>query len=84
VVIAVIVAVALAGVGILLVLVVGLTRHVRLLTGSLAMLQKELQPLLEDIQAGSMTAQQRAELLSERRRRGAAPSSEDLGAKLRS
>jgi hypothetical protein len=82
---AVIVAIALAGLGILLVLAIGLFRHMKLLAGSLARLQKELQPLLEEIQAGSMQAQQHAGSLSDRGRgRQVGASSEDLGAKLRS
>jgi hypothetical protein len=81
---AVIVAIALAGLGILLVLAIGLFRHMKLLAGSLTSLQKELQPLLEEIQAGSMEAQQHAGSLSDRRRgRHAGTSSEDLGARLR-
>ena len=78
-------AIALAGLGILLVLAIGLFRHMKLLAGSLARLQEELQPLLEEIEAGSKVAQQRSGSLSDRgRRRQAGASSEDLGAKLRS
>ena len=85
-VVAALVAVGLASFGLLLVLVVGLTRHVRLLAGSLEQLQKEVQPVLEEIQAGGVKARERMEELSERRGRDATNgrSSPDLGAKLRS
>jgi len=65
--VAVIVAIALASFGILLVLVVGLIRHVKLLGESLARMQKEIQPVLEEIQRGSSEAQTRIDRLAERR-----------------
>ena len=85
-VVAVLIAVALASFGLLLVLVVGLNRHVKLLAASLAGLQKEMQPLLEEIQQGSLKARERADDFASRRRRDSSNgrSSPDLGAKLRS
>jgi uncharacterized protein YoxC len=64
---AVILAIALASFGILLVLVIGLIRHVKLLGESLSRMQKEIQPILEEIQRGSLEAQDRVDKLAERR-----------------
>ena len=85
-VVAVLVAVGLTSLGLLLVLVVGLTRHVRLLAGSLARFQEETRPLLEELQAGGVKARERMEELAERRGKDATNgrSPPDLGARLRS
>lgn len=74
--VAVIEAIALASFGILFVLVIGLIRHVKLLGQSLSRMQKEIQPILEEIQRGSSEAQDRVDKLSERKDRqaGARPS----------
>jgi uncharacterized protein YoxC len=65
--VAVIVAIALASFGILLVLVIGLIRHVKLLGESLGRMQKEMQPMLEEIRRGSSETQDRIDKLAQRR-----------------
>jgi uncharacterized protein YoxC len=70
-VVAVILAIALASFGIVLVLVIGLIRHVKLLGESLSGMQKEIQPILEEIQRSSSEAQDRVDKLSDRQDRQA-------------
>ena len=56
-------AVGLATVLILVALVIGLVRQVRLLAESLAEFQKEVRPLLEEMRADAERAQEHAERL---------------------
>jgi len=58
-------AVGLAALTFFLVLVVGLVRHLNVLTASLRRFQHEVQPVLEEIQRQSVTAQERIQGLGE-------------------
>lgn len=53
-------------VGVLVVMLVALLRHLRALSESLTRLQAELLPLLEEIQEGSDAAQERLRVLDRR------------------
>jgi hypothetical protein len=55
----VLIGLAVVTVGVLVILLVALFRHLRALSESLARLQAELIPALEDIKAGSEVAQER-------------------------
>jgi predicted PurR-regulated permease PerM len=69
-VVAVLLAIGLASIGLLAVLVIALIRHVKLLASSLRRFQDEVQPLLEQIQRGSETAQDALQRMQDRRERG--------------
>ena len=58
-------AVGLAAFAFLLVLVLGLVRHLKVLTASLRRFQDEVQPVLEEIRRQSVKAQERMQGLSE-------------------
>jgi hypothetical protein len=58
-------ALGLAALTFLLVLVLGLVRHLKVLTASLRRFQDEVQPVLEEIQRQSVTAQERMQGLGE-------------------
>jgi hypothetical protein len=62
--VAIVIAVAFASVGLMVVLVLSLVRHVKRLMASLAAFQAEVQPILEEIQAGSEHAQDRVDRLA--------------------
>jgi len=49
-----------------IILVIGLVRHLKVLASSLHRFQDEVRPVLEDIQRSSDTAQRRMQELSER------------------
>ena len=55
----------LAAFAFLLILVLGLVRHLKVLTASLRRFQDEVQPVLEEIQRQSVTAQERMQGLNE-------------------
>jgi len=59
------VAVGLAALSFILILVLGLVRHLKALTSSLHAFQDEVRPILEEIQHSSDAAQRRMEGLSE-------------------
>lgn len=63
----VILALTVSTLALLGVLVVGLFRHLRLLSGSLERFRAEVTPLLEEIRSSSAGAQERADALAERR-----------------
>jgi len=63
---AVVSVIGVATLAILLILVVGLIRHLKVLAASLRRFQDEVHPILEDVQRGSATAQERMQRLSER------------------
>jgi hypothetical protein len=54
----------------LAVLVIALIRHMKLLASSLRRFQDEVQPLLEEIQKGSESAQDTLQRMQDRRERG--------------
>ena len=56
-VVAVLLAIGLASLGLLAVLAIALVRHVKLLGSSLRRFQEEVQPILEEIQQESVSAQ---------------------------
>lgn len=56
-VVAVLLAIGLASIGLLAVLAIALVRHTKLLASSLRRFQDEVQPILEDIQQQSASAQ---------------------------
>jgi hypothetical protein len=56
-VVAVLLAIGLASMGLLAVLIIALVRHVKLLGSSLRRFQEEVQPILEQIQGESLSAQ---------------------------
>jgi hypothetical protein len=58
-VVAVLLAIGLASMGLLAILIVALIRHVKLLGSSLRRFQEEVQPILEGIQEESASAQDR-------------------------
>ena len=58
-------ALGLAAFAFLLILVLGLVRHLKVLTASLRRFQDEVQPVLEEIQRQSVTAQERMQGLNE-------------------
>jgi predicted PurR-regulated permease PerM len=58
-VVAVLLAIGLASIGLLAVLGITLIRQMKLLTASLRRFQEEVQPILEEIQEGSMRSQDR-------------------------
>lgn len=60
-VVAVVLAIGLASLGLLAILAIALIRHLKLLGGSLRRFQEEVQPILEEIQQGSATAQDKLE-----------------------
>jgi hypothetical protein len=68
-VVAVLLAVGLASVGLLAVLLIALIRHMKLLAASLRRFQDEVQPILEEIQAESVSAQDKMQRMQERRER---------------
>ena len=61
----VVLAAGLGALAVLTVLLVGLTRHLKVLAASLRRFQEEVQPILEDIQRQSATAQDRVQRFSE-------------------
>jgi hypothetical protein len=63
-VVAVLLAIGLASIGLLAVLAIALIRHMKLLGSSLRRFQEEVQPILEEIQEGSMSAQDRMQRIS--------------------
>jgi hypothetical protein len=56
-VVAVVLAIGLASLGLLAILAIALVRHLKLLGGSLRRFHEEVQPILDEIQQGSVTAQ---------------------------
>ena len=54
-------AIGLASLGLLAILAIALIRHLKLVGGSLRQFQGEVQPILEEIQQGSATAQDKLE-----------------------
>jgi hypothetical protein len=56
-VVAVLLAIGLASLGLLAILIIALVRHFKLLGSSLRRFQEEVQPLLAEIQEESMSAQ---------------------------
>jgi hypothetical protein len=60
-VVAVVLAIGLASFGLLAILAIALIRHLKLLGGSLRRFQEEVQPILEEIQQGSVAAQEKLE-----------------------
>jgi hypothetical protein len=58
-------ALGLAAFAFLLILVLGLVRHLKVLTASLRRFQDEVQPVLKEIQRQSVTAQERMQELNE-------------------
>lgn len=69
-VVAVLLAVGLASVGLLAVFIIALIRHMKLLAASLRRFQDEVQPILEEIQHESANAQDRMQRMQERREKG--------------
>jgi predicted PurR-regulated permease PerM len=67
-VVAVLLAIGLASMGLLAVLVLALIRHVKLLASSLRRFQDEVQPILEDIQQESASAQDKVQRMQDRQR----------------
>jgi len=63
-VVAVLLAIGLASLGLLAVLVIALVRHVKLLASSLRRFQDEVQPILEEIQQDSASAQDKMQRMS--------------------
>ncbi|HEY3208204.1 MAG TPA: hypothetical protein VGL18_00185 [Actinomycetota bacterium] len=63
-VVAVLLAIGLASAGLLGVLAIALVRHVKLLASSLRRFQEEVQPILEEIQEGSVSAQDTLQRMS--------------------
>jgi hypothetical protein len=63
-VVAVLLAIGLASAGLLAVLAIALVRHVKLLASSLRRFQEEVQPILEEIQEGSVSAQDTLQRMS--------------------
>jgi len=61
----VVLAAGLGALAVLTVLLVGLTRHLKVLAASLRRFQEEVQPILEDIQRQSAIAQDRMQRFSE-------------------
>jgi hypothetical protein len=59
--VAVVLAIGLASFGLLAILAIALIRHLKLLGGSLRRFQEEVQPILEEIQQGSVAAQEKLE-----------------------
>lgn len=57
-------AIGLASLGLLAVLIIALVRHVKLLASSLRRFQDEVQPILEEIQQESASAQDRMQRMS--------------------
>ncbi len=57
-------AIGLASLGLLAVLVIALVRHVKLLASSLRRFQDEVQPILEEIQQDSASAQDKMQRMS--------------------
>lgn len=74
---AVVLAVALFTVGVLLVMVVALARHLRILARTLQRFQADVQPIVEEINREAAVAQERADKVSRK------ASSLRLGAKIR-
>jgi predicted PurR-regulated permease PerM len=68
-VVAVLLAIGLASMGLLAVFVLALIRHVKLLASSLRRFQDEVQPILEDIQQQSATAQDKVQRMQDRQRK---------------
>jgi predicted PurR-regulated permease PerM len=66
-VVAVLLAIGLASIGLLAVLGIALIRQMKLLTSSLRRFQEDVQPILEEIQEGSLGAQDRAHRMQARR-----------------
>jgi predicted PurR-regulated permease PerM len=66
-VVAVLLAIGFASIGLLAVLGIALIRQMKLLTSSLRRFQEEVQPILEEIQEGSMRAQEVAHRMKARR-----------------
>jgi predicted PurR-regulated permease PerM len=66
-VVAVLLAIGLASIGLLAVLGIALIRQMKLLTSSLRRFQEEVQPILEEIQEGSKRAQDVAHRMEARR-----------------
>ena len=62
-VVAVLLAIGLASLGLLAVLAIALLRHVKLLGSSLRRFQEEVQPILEEIQQESVSAQDKMQRL---------------------
>jgi hypothetical protein len=56
-VVAVLLAISLASMGLLAILMIGLVRHVKVLGSSLRRFQEEVQPILEQIQEASSSAE---------------------------
>ncbi|HYT78893.1 MAG TPA: hypothetical protein VEQ37_06505 [Actinomycetota bacterium] len=63
-VVAVLLAIGLASLALLAILVVALVRHVKLLASSLRRFQDEVQPILEEIQQDSASAQDKMQRMS--------------------
>jgi hypothetical protein len=60
-VVAVVLAIGLASLGLLAILAIALIRHLKILGGSLRRFQEEVQPILEEIQQESVIAQDKLE-----------------------
>ena len=58
-------ALGLAALAFILILLLGLVRHLKVLTASLRRFQDEVRPVLEEIQQQSVTAQERMQGLNE-------------------
>jgi len=63
-VVAVLLAIGLASLGLLAVLIIALVRHVKLLASSLRRFQDEVRPILEEIQQDSESAQDKMQRMS--------------------
>ena len=63
-VVAVLLAIGLASLGLLAILSIALIRHVKLLASSLRRFQDEVQPILQEIQQGSEKAQDKMQRMS--------------------
>jgi len=63
-VVAVLLAIGLASLALLAILVIALVRHVKLLASSLRRFQDEVQPILEEIQQDSASAQDKMQRMS--------------------
>jgi hypothetical protein len=66
----VVVALGAVSMGLLLVMLVALIRHVRVLARALQAFQEQVRPKLDDVARGSMHARDRLERLSDRGLRG--------------
>jgi hypothetical protein len=62
-VVAVLLAIGLASMGLLAILIIALVRHVKVLGSSLRRFQAEVQPILEEIQEESVSAQDKMQRL---------------------